>query len=125
MGKRRHDLGQKIRRDGRDHAKAHPAAGRPLRGAHEIVDLVDGEQDLAPPPQQLLTGRGQPHRAAPALDQRRAEHRLQFLDLHGQGRLADPAKLGRPAKVPLSREGVEISKMFEGETNHKLSLSQK
>ena len=74
-------------------------------------------QDTIGPVQHAAPRAGQPQVARAAFDQRRSKDGFQFLDLHGQGGLADidqrrrtpeAARLGQGAKVMKCGAGVNL-----------------
>ena len=70
-------------------------------------------QDRLRPRGDFLAGEGQRNEVSPALDELHAEFPLQFLDLHGKGRLRDGALIGRQAEMLHARQRLEISELSE------------
>ncbi|EEX14554.1 hypothetical protein CSE45_1217 [Citreicella sp. SE45] len=123
VGQRGDDGGQQVGRDGGDDPDPQPPRQRPLRGAGEIAEVVDGAQDLARAGGEILAKRGQPDLPGAAFHQRSADDVLEFPDLHRQRRLADRADLGGAAEVADPGEGLEIAEVFHRQRYHKFCLS--
>ncbi len=71
-------------------------------------DVVDVAQHGAGPVQDECPGGGQRHALRVAFQQLDAQLSLQLLDLHGQRRLADVARLGGPTEVAVVGDGDEV-----------------
>src|SRR3569832_1780534 len=116
------DLGQKIGRNGWNHADAQASREAVARGARKIAELVDRAQDLANALKQLLAKRRQRYLASAALLQHAAERLLHLLDLHGERRLRDRTGLGRMAEMAVTHQRIEIAKLSEGDVYHQFIL---
>ena len=73
-----------------------------------LADVVGLAEDHPGPLHDLLAGVGEQDVARAALDERDAELLLQLLDLRRQRRLADEARLGRPAEVAVVGHGDQV-----------------
>jgi hypothetical protein len=96
----RQGRGEEIRRDGRDRAEHQPAREGAAAIAGIIRQVPHASEDHARPSCDFLARIGQLHPVSPPLDQGCAEPRLEFLNLHGQGRLGYRAFLRGAAEMP-------------------------
>ena len=117
------DRRQQIGGDGRDHAHAQAAHQPVLRGARQIRQLVHAAQNVAGAQGKLLAKGGQTHGARAPFKQVDAQRLFQILDLHGQRRLRDGAKIGGAAKMTLGGQSLKIAHLFEGDVVHQNNLS--
>ena len=90
--------GQQIGRDRRDDPEPQGPGQDAMVLARVIRQFPHLIQDRLRPCGDFLAGEGQRNEVSSALDELHAEFPLQFLDLHGKGRLRDGALIGRRPK---------------------------
>ena len=94
----------------------------PTQVGRALAQLVHGAQDVADTGRELLAeGRQRDLPRAP-FEQRRAQSRLQLLDLHRQCRLRDGADLGRATEMTVPRQRIEVAELFQGQGIHQSNL---
>jgi hypothetical protein len=104
----RERLGQYIGRDRRNDSEGQRPAQRFRAVAGIVHEIARRIENLHGAAMHFLAQRRELDIVAAPLDQRRAELRLEFLDLHGERRLADIHLLGGAAEMARSGKGIEI-----------------
>ena len=118
-----HDRGQQIGRDRRDHADAQPAGKPGPRRTREVSQFIDRVKDVADALGELFAKLRKRDFSRASLEQRAAESFLEFLDLHGQGRLRDRTCFCRASEVAVTYQCIEIAKLPERYLDHQSILS--
>ena len=125
VAQRRQDAWQQIEADGRDDAEPEPARERLAGRAGRVDQVVEVAQDGARAADYLVAERCQHDRAPGALDERRAEQRLEVLEARAQRRLGDQTGVRRAAEVEVIGERDEIAHLARrGQGNHDLLIEK-
>ena len=96
-----------------------PVARRP----REVSKFIDRVQDVADALGEFFSEFCQRDLSCTSLQQDAAESFLQFLDLHGQGRLRDRTCFGCASKVAMTYKRIEIAKLSKRYLEHQNILS--
>jgi hypothetical protein len=95
-----------------------PTDSSPLSTGHRIVRLLQRGQQPARVDDEVLARSGQRHLAPLTLEQRQAELRLQFLDLHGHRWRREVQGLGGAGKAHALGHLAEHAQLAEGGIQH-------